>query len=356
MEGNHFGPAPSPNEPSTWQTYQPDGGPPSPPRRPEATTPQMGRDFLKQVRKRGGRVFLLVVILQVIANLLAIVFMRAAVFTGGGSSNGMLTFLTSYLPCLIADLICILLGLPLLKPDRSERILASPKEMNGFGTWGILACLGAANAGAVLFSWLATFLDLAGVKIQIPNLDVATGDPFSSLLTTLYVCLLGPICEELLFRGIILKALKPWGSMTAIIVSSIAFAVFHGNPVQFVTPLFVGLLLGYLTIRCNSILPAILAHVLNNSLRTLPTLFFSVDSLILASFSSLIVLAGNIFLIIFLLRYSHGMSRIYHEEERQSGSIGTKLKWICVSPWTILTIVLYLGLVVLFCFNYVSLS
>ena len=56
-----------------------------------------------------------------------------------------------------------------------------------------------------------------------------TGSTFSMYI---YVCFLGPIAEELLFRGIVLRTLRPWGKQAAILISALVFGLFHGNVVQ----------------------------------------------------------------------------------------------------------------------------
>lgn len=49
------------------------------------------------------------------------------------------------------------------------------------------------------------------------------------------LCLLVPVCEELLFRGLIFKDLKSAvGEIWAAIIASALFSVFHGNPIQMI--------------------------------------------------------------------------------------------------------------------------
>lgn len=79
----------------------------------------------------------------------------------------------------------------------------------------------------------------------------------------LYVTLLGPISEELLFRGLLLRMLKPWGKQTAIIISALMFGLFHGNLIQIPFAFLVGVVLGYVTVE-YSIVWAILLHIFNN--------------------------------------------------------------------------------------------
>ena len=79
----------------------------------------------------------------------------------------------------------------------------------------------------------------------------------------LYVAFLGPIAEELLFRGLLIRILRPCGKQAAIVVSAIAFGLFHGNIIQIPFAFFVGLVLGYVTVE-YSVIWAIVLHMINN--------------------------------------------------------------------------------------------
>jgi sodium transport system permease protein len=78
------------------------------------------------------------------------------------------------------------------------------------------------------------------------------------------------ICEEVAFRGFILSGLSRNKRIgLAIAFSSLAFGVIHMIPQQVFNATLLGLVLGLLTIRSNSLLPAILFHFVYNSLQIL---------------------------------------------------------------------------------------
>lgn len=81
----------------------------------------------------------------------------------------------------------------------------------------------------------------------------------------LKVAVIAPIIEELIFRGLILQGLRRnYNAVTAVLVSALMFSLFHLNPWQMPATFVLGVLLGWLMIRTNSILLAILGHSLNN--------------------------------------------------------------------------------------------
>jgi sodium transport system permease protein len=93
-------------------------------------------------------------------------------------------------------------------------------------------------------------------------------------LLPLVLVLLAPVCEELAFRGFILTGLRqrfhPW---TAILLSSLLFAVSHLNVFQFLPTLILGVVLGLVATRSRSVLPGILLHLLYNGLFVAPVVF-----------------------------------------------------------------------------------
>jgi len=88
----------------------------------------------------------------------------------------------------------------------------------------------------------------------------------------LVYALLPALCEELAFRGFILSGLlKRFRPRTAILLCSFLFALFHMNVFQFLPAFFLGVVLGLLTVRSGSLVPAILFHALHNSVLILAT-------------------------------------------------------------------------------------
>ncbi len=81
--------------------------------------------------------------------------------------------------------------------------------------------------------------------------------------------ILAPITEELVFRGAILRALlKGFGTYkhwVAIFVSALIFGLIHMNLAQGVHAFFLGLVLGWMYYRTDSIIPGIALHWVNNT-------------------------------------------------------------------------------------------
>jgi membrane protease YdiL (CAAX protease family) len=110
------------------------------------------------------------------------------------------------------------------------------------------------------------------------------------------------ICEEILFRGLILSALlKKFSPSISIIVSAGLFAAFHMDLYRFLPTMVLGLLLGWIVYKTRSIFLSILFHFMNNALSVL--LMFkdewsrALDKLFVGWFNILIVMVAALLLV-----------------------------------------------------------
>ena len=71
------------------------------------------------------------------------------------------------------------------------------------------------------------------------------------------------LCEELLNRGILLRAYEKYDTKKAIILTSIIFGIFHFDIRNLIGASFLGIFIAYYVIRTNSILAGMLAHFTN---------------------------------------------------------------------------------------------
>ncbi|USG65873.1 CPBP family intramembrane metalloprotease [Brevibacillus ruminantium] len=115
-------------------------------------------------------------------------------------------------------------------------------------------------------NWLGLALDSDREKlIEQEIVQAKDGNPLSILAALFVIGGLVPIAEELLFRGVVQTYLvNRLGALIGILLSSLWFALMHVDVALF-APLFVmGLCLGFLRYRFQSIWGAVLLHALNN--------------------------------------------------------------------------------------------
>ena len=125
--------------------------------------------------------------------------------------------------------------------------------------WCVLAAFGA----IIPSTWL---------QEQLPELPNIVEEEFDMILRNRFgyvvIGLLAPFAEEVVFRGAVLRALLRWGRgpWVAILVSAFLFSAVHMNPAQLPHAFIIGVLLGWLYYRTNSIIPGMVYHVVNNSI------------------------------------------------------------------------------------------
>ncbi|MFQ6675538.1 MAG: lysostaphin resistance A-like protein [Fidelibacterota bacterium] len=93
-------------------------------------------------------------------------------------------------------------------------------------------------------------------------------DPLSLILLFLGAVLFAAVAEESLFRGFLQQTLEThWKDVTrAVLITSLFFAVIHFNPWLVIQIYLLGVLMGYLAWRTNSVLPSMIFHGVNNGL------------------------------------------------------------------------------------------
>jgi len=117
-------------------------------------------------------------------------------------------------------------------------------------------------------------------KVELPDtlaqMSLAMSHDFLGLMA---IAVVGPICEELLFREAIegemlRRGASPW---TAIVVSALAFSLIHLNFAQGAYAFPIGLLFGVIYYKTGNIILSSLLHILNNSIVAAQLFFLGED-------------------------------------------------------------------------------
>ncbi|WP_422009744.1 CPBP family intramembrane glutamic endopeptidase [Reyranella sp.] len=196
---------------------------------------------------------------------------------------------------LIFVVVAPLIGLVVfwLLPDRSNLLVLSAF----FGT-GLLALLFAVlplgrNAPAALglrpVGWRPVVFAVLGTTVLSFAVSQLGPQPegvkqvtegiqgTARVLQTLAVLgLLAPIVEELVFRGLFYGWLAGrWNNLVAFVLSSLAFAAAHTEPLHILLVLPLGFWFGWLRWRTGSLVPTIVAHIINNTIAVSAAAFLS---------------------------------------------------------------------------------
>lgn len=102
-----------------------------------------------------------------------------------------------------------------------------------------------------------------------------SGNAWSALRSVLLIAVIPACCEEIFFRGIVLKFahtfLKRW--WLSITVSALLFAAFHTSISEFVPIFFAGVILGTIYYLTSSIWMSILLHLIFNGLQVVGSMY-----------------------------------------------------------------------------------
>jgi membrane protease YdiL (CAAX protease family) len=166
--------------------------------------------------------------------------------------------------------------------------------------WCVVAALGA----IVPSVWLQEHMP------ELPNVvegefDMIMKDRWGYFV----VGLLAPLAEEMVFRGAILRSLLRWkqNPWVGIAISALLFAVVHMNPAQMPHAFLIGLLLGWMYWRTDSIVPGVVYHWVNNTVAyilyniypdpdlTLVEMFGSEQKVLMALGFSLLIFLPSLF-------------------------------------------------------------
>jgi len=160
-------------------------------------------------------------------------------------------------------------GARLLRPDGLRAVGLRSRDFGKEALYG-LAAYGAiipVMAVAMFVStWITGRYDRP-TEVHPIVYAIAQSGPWLKAVILVCVAVVAPIVEETFFRGMLLNALRQrFGVVGAVVVTSVVFALIHPQLPAGFLPLFVlACGLGAMTVIRGSLIPAIVAHGINNA-------------------------------------------------------------------------------------------
>ncbi len=139
-------------------------------------------------------------------------------------------------------------------------------EMDLLGRISFQGICSAIGCAVILYLLLDKFLDPVWEGL-FPSSEKGYQETLQALgkapvISFLQVCVLAPIMEEFLMRGFLLGGLSVnYGKTTALLLSSLLFALLHFNMVQTLSALLCGVILGLLYLQTDSLICCIITHM-----------------------------------------------------------------------------------------------
>lgn len=103
------------------------------------------------------------------------------------------------------------------------------------------------------------------IKIRPAPIPIPKSSP-EFILGLIVISLSPGICEEILFRGMIMSSYERLGKNKAIIISSVLFGIYHFNLQNLLGPIFLGIIFGFIVYKTDSIYSSMIAHGANNAI------------------------------------------------------------------------------------------
>ena len=130
-----------------------------------------------------------------------------------------------------------------------------------------------AGLNAYIMSFISSYEMVdASTETMTTVVGISLWEIFAMLIST---AVIPAICEEIVFRGLILTNLEPYGKGTAILGSAFLFGLMHMNPAQFLYTTVLGLMLGLVYVKTKSIWLCMVIHFANNGIATIiDTVYF----------------------------------------------------------------------------------
>lgn len=106
------------------------------------------------------------------------------------------------------------------------------------------------------------------IQLRNQNAVEAMIETAPPILMFLLVAIVGPIVEEIVFRGVFMKLFFPKHQIVGALIASVLFALAHygTTPLEFITYFIPGAIFGFLAYRYKGVEYAVVYHIFMNSL------------------------------------------------------------------------------------------
>ncbi len=221
----------------------------------------------RAIRRRYNKVALVLLINTIIFNVgaLAVKFILETLY-GKEVWTDMVRVIYSCGFPILAEVTSIIIGIKLLKLD-FKPMFTRDNYTGGTVAKLVILSLGLQTAASFVVTFIAEILRMFGLEGATADLSATTSLP-ANLIMYFYACLLGPVLEELLYRGVILQSMRKYNERFAIFLSAAVFGLMHQNYQQAILGFLVGVPLAIVTIKSGSIIPAIFTHIFLNTFAT----------------------------------------------------------------------------------------
>lgn len=314
----------------------------------------------KSLRKTSNRVGGGMLLFIVFTTVIAMILMAMTVTSGSSSLNlsTVMLYVINAIASLVGEFIAAAIIMAMCKTNINKAVKIKSVSIGDTVKY-TLAAMGFAYVFNLLLSFMNINLSMFGFENKASDYGSTSGTA-ENIIYFIAIAVVPPIIEEFLFRGAILGSLRKHGDALAIVVSAVMFGFAHSNFIQTPVTFLTGLVLAYLTVKTNSLIPAIIVHFVNNgsvvafSLLSQLKLDEMVYSVMDFSLALVFVLSGLICTAMLIKKFGNKLFEFdSSSEDNPNGlTMAKRLRYVFTSPWMII----YTAVVLLLCIQSAALA
>lgn len=314
----------------------------------------------KSLRKTSNRVGGGMLLFIVFTTVISMILMAMTVTSGSSSLNlsTVMLYVINAIASLVGEFIAAAIIMAMCKTNINNAVKIKSVSIGDTVKY-TLAAMGFAYVFNLLLSFMNINLSMFGFENKASDYGSTSGTA-ENIIYFIAIAVVPPIIEEFLFRGAILGSLRKHGDALAIVVSAVMFGFAHSNFIQTPVTFLVGLVLAYLTVKTNSLIPAIIVHFVNNSSSVAFSLLSQlkldemVYSVIDFSLALVFVVSGLICTAMLIKKFGNKLFEFdSSSEDNPNGlTMAKRLRYVFTSPWMII----YTAVVLLLCIQSAALA
>ena len=314
----------------------------------------------KSLRKTSNRVGGGMLLFIVFTTVISMILMAMTVTSGSSSLNlsTVMLYVINAIASLVGEFIAAAIIMAMCKTNINKAVKIKSVSIGDTVKY-TLAAMGFVYVFNLLLSFMNINLSMFGFENKVSDYGSTSGTA-ENIIYFIAIAVVPPIIEEFLFRGAILGSLRKHGDALAIVVSAVMFGFAHSNFIQTPVTFLTGLVLAYLTVKTNSLIPAIIVHFVNNSSSVAFSLLSQlkldemVYSVIDFSLALVFVLSGLICTAMLIKKFGNKLFEFDSTpEDNPNGlTMAKRLRYVFTSPWMII----YTAVVLLLCIQSAALA
>ncbi len=180
------------------------------------------------------------------------------------SLNPLLLIITTTVSYLIANVLSYFIGNAMTNKHRKVKLFGKIQMKPLDCVLSVFAIIGIQMISALIQSLIMSLTGLSGVDETTASILSFSDNIFQNIVLVLYTVIIAAITEELICRGVIIKAFGAKSATFALFASALVFGIMHGNFNQMFNGFLLGLVIGYAALKSRSIILPIILHMCAN--------------------------------------------------------------------------------------------